>query len=166
MKHRLGIAFALLGDPELLLLDEPTNGLDPSGMAEVRQLLRELGDGERTIVLASHLLNEVEQVCDHVAILRQGRVVVEGPVRELIGRRDRLRLATTDDEAARTVLAGLDWVGPVIAADGGLLVEVPPARAAEVSEALARVAIYPTELRTISTSLEEYFLDVTAEGAE
>lgn len=166
MKHRLGIAYALLGDPELLLLDEPTNGLDPSGMAEVRQLLRELGDGDRTIVLASHLLNEVEQVCDHVAILRQGRVVVEGAVSELIGLRDRLRLTTTDDEAARRVLASLDWVGSVIEADGGLLVEAPPARAAEVSEALARVAVYPTELRTISTSLEEYFLDVTAEGAE
>jgi hypothetical protein len=93
-------------------------------------------------------------------------VVVEGAVSELIGLRDRLRLATTDDVAARRVLSGLDFVESVIEADGALLVELPPERAADVSEALARAAIYPTELRTISTSLEEYFLDVTAEETE
>ncbi|MBI4339787.1 MAG: ATP-binding cassette domain-containing protein, partial [Chloroflexi bacterium] len=72
MKQRLGIAYALLGDPELMLLDEPTNGLDPAGMAEVRELIRSLGRGKRTVVLASHLLHEVEQVCDTVAILSRG----------------------------------------------------------------------------------------------
>ncbi len=163
MKHRLGLAYALLGDPELLLLDEPTNGLDPSGMAEVRQLLRELGGGDRTVVLASHLLNEVEQVCDHVAILSKGRVIAEGEVSELIGRRDRLRLATTDDVTARRVLAELDWVGSVLDADGAMLVEAPPDRAGDLSEALARVAVYPTELQTVTTSLEQYFLEVTGE---
>lgn len=161
MKHRLGIAYALIGDPELLLLDEPTNGLDPNGMAEVRQLLRNLGDGDRTIVLASHLLNEVEQVCDHVAILGKGRLIAEGAVRDLIGRRERIHLATTDNAGARRVLSELDWVDSVREADGSLLIEAPPERVADVSEALARIAIYPTELRTISTSLEEYFLEVT-----
>jgi ABC-2 type transport system ATP-binding protein len=165
MKHRLGLAYALLGDPELLLLDEPTNGLDPSGMAEVRQLLRELGDGDRTVVLASHLLNEVEQVCDRVAILSTGRVIAEGEVSDLIGRRDRLRLATTDDAVARRVLAELDWVGSVVDGGGGaLLVDAAPDRAGELSEALARVAVYPTELQTVTTSLEQYFLEVTEGG--
>jgi ABC-2 type transport system ATP-binding protein len=163
MKHRLGLAYSLLGDPELLLLDEPTNGLDPSGMAEVRQLLRELGDGERTVVLASHLLNEVEQVCDNVAILSKGRVIAEGGVSDLIGRRDRLRLSTTDDAAARRVMAELDWVGSVVDGDGAMLVEVAPRRAGELSEVLARVAVYPTELQTVVTSLEQYFLEVTGE---
>ncbi|NNC92016.1 MAG: ATP-binding cassette domain-containing protein [Acidimicrobiia bacterium] len=166
MKHRLGLAYALLGDPELLLLDEPTNGLDPSGMAEVRQLLRELGDGERTVVLASHLLNEVEQVCDRVAILSEGRVIAEGEVSALIGRRDRLRLSTTDDGAARRVLGELEWVGSVLDVDGALLVEAAPERAGELSEALARVGVYPTELRGITTSLEQYFLEVTGEGED
>ena len=92
MKHRLGIAYSLLGDPPLLLLDEPTNGLDPSGMAEVRSVIKELGSGDRTIVLASHLLNEVEQVCDSVAILSNGSLVAQGPVSELIDRSDRLRV--------------------------------------------------------------------------
>ena len=165
MKHRLGLAYALLGDPELLLLDEPTNGLDPSGMAEVRQLLRELGDGDRTVVLASHLLNEVEQVCDRVAILSAGRVIAEGEVSDLIGRRDRLRLATTDDAVARRVLAELEWVGSVVDGGGGaLLVDAAPDRAGELSEALARVAVYPTELQTVTTSLEQYFLEVTEGG--
>ena len=165
MKHRLGLAYALLGDPELLLLDEPTNGLDPSGMAEVRQLLRELGDGDRTVVLASHLLNEVEQVCDRVAILSTGRVIAEGEVSDLIGRRDRLRLATTDDAVARRVLAELEWVGSVVDGGGGaLLVDAAPDRAGELSEALARVAVYPTELQTVTTSLEQYFLEVTEGG--
>ncbi len=163
MKHRLGIAFALLGDPELLLLDEPTNGLDPSGMAEVRQLLRNLGDGERTIVLASHLLNEVEQVCDHVAILNKGSMIADGAVRELIGRRDRIHLSTTDDVAAHRVLTEFDWVDSVLAIDGGLVVEAPSDRAAEISEGLARADIYPTELRAVSTSLEQFFLQVTGE---
>jgi ABC-2 type transport system ATP-binding protein len=161
MKHRLGIAYALLGDPELLLLDEPTNGLDPSGMAEVRQLLTRLGDGERTIVLASHLLNEVEQVCDHVAILNRGEVIAEGGVGDLIGRRDRLRLRTTDNEAARRIIADLDWVGAIIEDDDALLVEAPPARSGDLSRELARSAVYPTELQTVTTSLEQYFLEIT-----
>ena len=100
MKHRLGIAYSLLGDPPLLLLDEPTNGLDPSGMAEVRSVIKELGSGDRTIVLASHLLNEVEQVCDSVAILSNGSLVAQGPVSELIDRSDRLRVDTTDNQHA------------------------------------------------------------------
>ena len=166
MKHRLGIAYSMLGDPEMLLLDEPTNGLDPSGMAEVRQLLRELGDGSRTIVLASHLLNEVEQVCDHVAILREGSVIAEGAVRDLIGRRDRIRLVTTDNGTAQRAMAQLEWVRSVSLEAGALLVEAPPERAGELSEALARVSVYPTELRTVTTSLEQYFLEVTGDEVD
>ncbi len=163
MKHRLGIAYALLGDPELLLLDEPTNGLDPNGMAEVRRLLQDLGDGDRTVLLASHLLHEVEQVCDSVAILSKGRVIAQGLVSELIARKSTVRLATTDDESAATILNSLDWVGSVLAEDGGLLVEADPTRTSELSAALARSAIYVSELRALDTSLEEYFLDVTGE---
>ena len=163
MKHRLGIAYALLGDPELLLLDEPTNGLDPNGMAEVRRLLQDLGDGDRTVLLASHLLHEVEQVCDSVAILSKGRVIAQGLVSELIARKSTVRLATTDDESAATILNDLDWVGSVLAQDGGLLVEADPARTSELTAALARSDVYVSELRALDTSLEEYFLEVTGE---
>ncbi len=163
MKHRLGIAYALIGDPELLLLDEPTNGLDPSGMAEVRQLLKELGDGDRTVLLASHLLHEVEQVCDSVAILSKGSVIAQGPVSELIARQGTIRMATTDDEKALSILTGLDWVRMATRKDGGLLIEADPTRGADLSAALAQSSVYVSELRTIDTSLEEYFLEVTGE---
>ena len=166
MKHRLGIAYSMLGDPELLMLDEPTNGLDPAGMAEVRDLIQQLGDGDRTVLLASHLLNEVEQVCDSVAILSKGKVVARGGVQELIGGQNRLRIRTTDDDAASAVLEGLDWVTSVATDQGALIVSAEPARSPEVSEALAAAGIYIAELRPEETSLEEYFLDVTAEGNE
>ena len=166
MKHRLGIAYSMLGDPELLMLDEPTNGLDPAGMAEVRDLIQQLGDGDRTVLLASHLLNEVEQVCDSVAILSKGKVVARGGVQELIGGQNRLRIRTTDDDAASAVLEGLDWVTSVATDQGALIVSAEPARSPEVSEALAAAGIYIAELRPEETSLEEYFLNVTAEGNE
>ena len=83
MKQRLGIAAALLAEPELIVLDEPTSGLDPQGMKDVRELVRELGKGGTTVFLSSHLLHEVEQVCNRAAIINKGRTVVEGPGAEL-----------------------------------------------------------------------------------
>ena len=91
MKQRLGLAYALLGDPELLFLDEPTNGMDPAGMAEVRGLISRLGAEGPTILLSSHLLNEVEQVCDSVAILSNGRLIQQGSVQELLEQRGAVR---------------------------------------------------------------------------
>ena len=86
MKQRLGVAAALLKDPDLLILDEPTNGLDPAGMAEMRGFIRRQGQGRRTVLLSSHLMTEVEQVCDRVGVIRGGRLVGEGTVDELLGR--------------------------------------------------------------------------------
>ncbi len=88
MKQRLGLAAALLHHPALIILDEPTNGLDPSGMREVRQLIRQLADSGTTIFLSSHLLHEVEQVCDRVAFIRQGSIVAEGTVEELLSQKE------------------------------------------------------------------------------
>ena len=84
MKQRLGVAAALLKDPELLILDEPTTGLDPAGIADMRLLLRRLGQGRRTVLLSSHLMTEVEQTCDRVGIIRRGRIVAEGTLDELL----------------------------------------------------------------------------------
>ena len=113
MKQRLGLAYALLGDPEVLFLDEPTNGMDPAGMAEVRDLIRSLGTGGRTVLLSSHLLHGVEQVCDSVAILSKGRLIAQGKVADLVHSQagDRVRLRTTDNAKAVEVLSALDWVG-------------------------------------------------------
>ena len=111
MKQRLGLAYALLGDPELLFLDEPTNGMDPAGMAEVRDLIRGLATGGRTVLLSSHLLHEVEQVCDYVAILSKGRLITQGAVADLVHAQggERVRLRTTDNGKAAAVLSALEW---------------------------------------------------------
>ena len=172
MKQRLGIAYALLGDPDLVFLDEPTNGLDPEGMIEVRELIRSLGDGNRTVLLSSHLLHEVEQVCNSVTILGKGRLIAQGEVAELVRSRGReqVRLRTTDDGKAHAILEVLEWVEDVaVAGDGALLVAAPVTRSGELTAVLSRAEVYVTEMAPVQTTLEEYFLEVTGNqegGAE
>ncbi|MCY3693993.1 MAG: ABC transporter ATP-binding protein [Chloroflexi bacterium] len=168
MKQRLGLAYALLGDPELLFLDEPTNGMDPAGMAEVRDLIRSLGTGGRTVLLSSHLLHEVEQVCDSVAILSKGRLIAQGDVDDLVrpGGDERVRLRTTDNARAIEVLEGLDWVASVEVDGDSLLVAAASERSPEISTALGQAEVYVTEMAAEETSLEQYFLDVTEEERE
>jgi len=161
MKQRLGIACALLGDPELVFLDEPTNGLDPAGVVEVRELIRELGTGGRTVVLSSHMLAETELVCDNVAVLSHGRLIAQGTIKELLREHDTLRLRTTDDAGARTVLASLPWVEGVAQEDGGLVVSAPQSRSWEVARALGDRQIYVRELVPVHRTLEEFFMEIT-----
>src|SRR4030088_1495343 len=99
MKQRLGVAAALLKDPELVILDEPTNGLDPQGMAEMRKLIKEIGQGDRTVLLSSHLLPEVEQICDRVGVIRGGKLVTQSTVQELLGKEGILVKAEPIDRA-------------------------------------------------------------------
>ncbi len=168
MKQRLGLAYALLGDPELLFLDEPTNGMDPAGMAEMRDLIRSLGTEDRTVFLSSHLLHEVEQVCDSVVILSKGKLIAQGSVSELLKGRGQVRLRTTDNEQAAAVLAALDWVEEAGIENGTVVVTAPSERAAELSAALGQADIYVTEMTSGQESLESYFLEITAaeEGEE
>ena len=165
MKQRLGLAYALLGDPELLFLDEPTNGMDPAGMAEVRDLIRDLGaEGKRTVLLSSHLLHEVEQVCDSVAILSRGKLIAQGRVEDLLKTKGAVRVKTTDDGKAQGHLATLDWVENVREEAGGLVVSGPPERAWELTAALAEQGIYVSEMAPMQVSLERYFLEVTGDS--
>lgn len=163
MKQRLGIAYALLGNPDIVFLDEPTNGLDPEGVIEVRDLIRSIGSEERTVLLSSHLLHEVEQVCDSVTIISKGKLIAQGKVDDLVSssRQEQVRLRTGDDAKAREVLSALEWVEEVSAEDGALLVSAPVARSIELSSALARSEVYIAEMAPVETSLEEYFLEVT-----
>ncbi len=161
MKQRLGIACALLGDPELVFLDEPTNGLDPAGVVEVRELIRELGTGGRTVVLSSHMLAETELVCDNVAVLSRGRLIAQGTIKELLREHDSLRLHTTDDAGAQTVLAALPWVEGVTQEDGGLIVTAPQDRSWEIARALADRQVYVSELVPLHRTLEEFFMEIT-----
>ena len=165
MKQRLGIAYALLGDPDLVFLDEPTNGLDPAGVIEMRELIRSLGGGNRTVLLSSHLLHEVEQTCDSVTIISRGRLVAQGPVAQLVasGGREQVRLRTTDDERAGPILAALEWVSDVAEQNGAMLVTAPIDRCGEITASLAGSEVWVTEMTPVQTSLEDYFLEVTRE---
>lgn len=106
MKQRLALASALLGNPSVLVLDEPTNGLDPVGIAETRELIRNLAREGKTIILASHLLDEVEKVCTHVAILQKGNLVISGPVDEVLVNEDIVELNSSDNQQLLDVLSG------------------------------------------------------------
>lgn len=163
MKQRLGLAYALLGDPEVLFLDEPTNGMDPAGVAEIRELILRLGSGGRTVVLSSHLLHEVEQVCDDVAIISQGTLVAQGNVDDLIHSKDsgRVRLRTTDNSKAMGILSALDWVTHVSEDDGSIVVSVHEERVTDLGATLGRAEVYVTEMVAEEQSLEQYFLEVT-----
>ena len=113
-----------MGDPELLILDEPTNGMDPAGMAEVRDLIRSLGSEGRTVLISSHLLNEVEQVCDSVAIISKGRLVVQGDVADLLHPQEQVRLRTTDDAKALAILTAADDIESAKAENEALVVTI------------------------------------------
>src|SRR4029079_12585567 len=104
MKQRLAIASCLLGDPEVLILDEPTNGLDPVGIAEIRQLIKQLHQQGKTIIMASHLLDEVEKVCTHVAILKKGELVATGNVNEILSNEDMVEVGAQNSEKLMALL--------------------------------------------------------------
>jgi ABC-2 type transport system ATP-binding protein len=161
MKQRLGVAAALLKDPELLILDEPTNGLDPAGMAEMREFIRALGKGGRTVVLSSHLMREIEQVSDRVGVIRDGSLVAEGTVDELRGRAGLRVRAEPLSEAARLVGA-LPDVDQVTSVDGLLEVSVDTAQAPAINRLLVEAGIAVSELYAQKASLEDVFLELTA----
>ncbi len=162
MRQRLGIAAALLHDPQLIILDEPTNGLDPAGQIEIHELIRTLARRGRTIFLSSHLLHEVEQLCDEVAILKEGRVVAGGPVAALLRRgRGVLVRVSGAPAAAAELLRGVAWIAGVEQRDDALLVDAPAERAAEITVLLSAHAIPVAEIRAYEQRLEDFFLEVT-----
>ncbi len=163
MKQRLAIACALLNDPEFIILDEPTNGLDPAGMKEIRELIIRLGQEGKTIFLNSHLLHEVEQVCGRVAIIKQGKMIVQGLVKDLMKRGDTLQIKVNEPEKAVTVLKELDWITSITREDDKLLIGVNAEKSAEISAALAKESIYVTEMKAEEDTLESFFLEMTGE---
>jgi ABC-2 type transport system ATP-binding protein len=160
MKQRLGVAAALLKDPELIVLDEPTNGLDPAGMRDMRRLIRELGTEGRTVLLSSHLLGEVQQICDRVAVINHGRIVTEGTVDELRGDAE-LLVAATPSDVARARLEAMPEVESVETADGTLRVRVDERHTALVNQALVDAGVAVTELRRAERQLEDVFFEIT-----
>jgi ABC-type multidrug transport system ATPase subunit len=165
MKQRLGIASSLLKDPDVLILDEPTAGLDPKGMAEIRSFIRGLGRGRRTVLLSSHLMPEVEQVCDRVGVIHRGVLVKEGTVDELRGGR-RLLVRAEPLQRAGRVVEELPEVAGVRTDGGALTITADPVAAAAINRALVGAGVAVSELRPEQASLEEVFLGLTRDDEE
>ncbi len=175
MKQRLGIGAALLTDPELVMLDEPTNGLDPSGMIEIRQLIKLLSSMGKTIFLSSHLLAEIQQVCNRVAILRKGNLVKQGDVKELLREHERVEIRL--GQAEHTSLAfdvlrqsqeqDASWISDICIEQNKqgqpiLTIDAPVARSADINRLLAQHNLFAAEIYPHEGSLEEVFLEATA----
>ena len=166
MKQRLGLAASLLRDPRLLLLDEPTNGLDPAGMRDMHRLVARLSGEGITVVLSSHLLPEVEELCNRVAIIRLGRIVYEGTLVDLRSSAGtgRYRLRTTDLERARLVLLEHSQVQDVAVEGDALTFSAVEEQVAELSRALVRAGLGIVALVPETASLESLFFELTEEA--
>jgi ABC-type multidrug transport system ATPase subunit len=160
MKQRLGIAIALLHQPDLLILDEPTNGMDPAGMREIRNLLRSLAGGGMTVFLSSHLLHEVEQICDDVAILRQGRIVAQGKMEALLGKENAVvKVRVPSPAEAAAVLLAQPGVRKAEVDGPYVLVEGISSEAVIVC--LVERRMVPSEVTSGRPDLEQIFLELT-----
>ncbi len=167
MRQRLGVAACLIGDPELLILDEPMNGLDPAGMQEMRDMILSLVAEGRTVVLSSHILDEVQRTCHAVAIVDRGTVIRQGPIADLLaGTSVVLQIECSDPERARAILERTSFRPQVEVGPGGLAITLPAGTTRDVTAEIARVlieggvALY--RLQPIQTSLETWFLEVTS----
>lgn len=164
MKQRLGIGIALLHQPELLILDEPVNGMDPSGIHEIRNLLRSLADRGMTVFLSSHLLHEVEQLCDEVAVLDRGRVITQDHVQTLLGKGEALvRVRVPSPAEAATALLTLEGVTEAI--PNGAYLTVHGAKAETVNRFLVERGMVPSEITSGRPDLEQLFLQWTSHSS-
>lgn len=166
MKQRLGIASALLGEPELLILDEPANGLDPEGIAEIRALIRELGQQGHTIVMASHLLDEVDKVCSHLAVLKKGHLLACGAAGELLAEDDVVEVASADTDALYAVLRGAFPDHTLTREDGTVTISFPRGSAdtAALNALCFSAGITLQRLVMRKRSIEHTFLELVGNG--
>jgi ABC-2 type transport system ATP-binding protein len=163
MKQRLGVAAALMGDPDVIVLDEPTNGLDPAGMADMRALIVDLAKGGQTVLLSSHLLAEVEEICDRVGVIARGTLLVESTVSALRGGR-RLRITATPVDQALAVAMRLAGEDAVQLDHDAVLVDVLPERTPELVRALVVEGLDVHEATMTERTLEDVFFEMTDTG--
>ncbi|MDE3147815.1 MAG: ABC transporter ATP-binding protein [Acidobacteriota bacterium] len=171
MRQRLGVAACLLGDPQLLILDEPMNGLDPAGMLEMRDMIKSLVDEGRTVMLSSHLLDEVERTCDAVAIVDRGNVIRQGPIAALLAGSDvDVHVVCSSPQRAQVVLAAALGGSRVDVEGDALTVHLPAGTGrdviAEINRQLVHDGIDVYHLQQIQVSLESWFLSVTSRLGE
>ncbi len=170
MRQRLALASTLLGDPELIVLDEPTNGLDPSGIAIVRNLMTSLSKEGKTVILASHLLGEVEKVCSHIGVLQRGALTIWGPIADVLGSDVWIDIAYSDPDVLMDVLNRSDSVthiqqGPKTRGESGLIsVRTTNEDASELNRYLAESGIYVNHLAVRQSDLESQILVLLQEA--
>jgi ABC-2 type transport system ATP-binding protein len=163
MRQRLGVARSLLADPELLILDEPTNGLDPAGIREFRNMIRGFVAEGRTVLLSSHLLDEVEKICDEIAIVDRGKVVAQGAIAELAAEtKPTILVATSDDEQARTLLSEHLAVESVTTESTGLRITLRTEVGDDISRRLVLAGLAIRRFEPARVSLEQRFLEITS----
>ena len=162
MKQRLGVAAALLGDPDLLILDEPTNGLDPAGMADMRALVRRLAAHGQTVMLSSHLLDEVQQICDRVGVINHGRLLAQSTVSELRGA-SVVQLRAEPADRVRTVLSRVAPGRARRLDDGTIRIEQDAASIPALTRDLVRAGAEVFEIRPVGRTLEEVFFELTGD---
>jgi ABC-2 type transport system ATP-binding protein len=166
MKQRLGVAVALLNDPELLILDEPANGLDPAGIVEMRDLLRRLAVAGKTVFISSHVLTEVQQICDRVAIVNLGRLVRLAAVADLLAGQSEFVLGYEDPAAALRAVRQQDWGRAARTENGALIAPSPTGEGRDLLRFLAAVELWPQSIDEHQRTLEDIFLDLTSSPVE
>ncbi len=161
MKQRLALASALLGNPQVLILDEPTNGLDPEGIAEVRDIIIQLSQQGKTIILASHILDEVEKVCSHVIILKEGKIISQGEVKELLTDKLMVSITAEDMQILLTALRSIPEIEIVNEQNDSVLVSIDEKTSiAHINSKLVGMGVAPTSIHVHKKTLESQFLDL------
>ena len=167
MKQRLSIAAALLPDPPVLILDEPTNGLDPTGIAEIRELIQQISNQGKTLILASHLLDEVQKVCTHFAILKKGEKIYSGDVESVLNSKNAIEVAADNADTLKDALTSWEHNLGIAEKGGKFVVDINGAVGSQdLNKYLASKEIYATHLTQMKTNLEQEFLKILSEHDE
>jgi ABC-2 type transport system ATP-binding protein len=161
MKQRLALASAMLSDPELIILDEPANGLDPEGIREIREIIKDLGRSGKTVFLSSHLLDEVEQTCTHVAVIKEGKLLTQGSVKELTGRNAAVRLQSSNLDALKQAVTRYPKTISTNIRNASIYAALEDNDMAALNQFLAGEGIFVSHLSEERQSLEEVFLEIT-----
>lgn len=165
MKQRLALASTLLGDPDVLVLDEPTNGLDPQGIFDVRSIIQKVADQGKTIILASHILDEIEKVCTHVAILKNGKKLTSGTTREILTKNDTLEIAASDLDKLHQALNGVEGITDITRQENIIIASITDdVEMADLNAELVGKGIRPHHLVRKKQTLESHFMEVTRGG--
>ena len=167
MKQRLAIGSALLGNPEVLVLDEPTNGLDPQGIAEIRDLIIEIGKTDKTIIIASHILDEIEKVCTHCAILRKGKLLQTGTIKDIIGNQDvtLIKLAANDIDALKKAIDQMDKVSIYKEVENEIIIRTESGtKTSDINQLFFDKGIVLSALNMFNESLENQFLEIVGKS--